>query len=119
MTKALATEHELKQKACSEHAFCFNSCSCNRARVETEGVLRGHQQPCCNRNCGGEKERRFHSSRPLSSEDQDKAGHESGREDHVWQRDQGEGKASKDHREGLPSVCIEEADLECCSTALF
>merc|ERR1719502_2027815 len=76
MTKALATQHELKQKACSEV---------------------------------------INSLVAIATADENKACHEGGCEDYVRKRDQGEGKASKDHCEGLPSVCLEEADLECCS----
>merc|ERR1711924_562595 len=96
MTKALATQHELKQKACSE---VINSLvAIATAEVKKNGVF---------------------TIGALPPEDKDKASYESRCEDHVRQRDQGEGKASKDHREGLPSARIEEADLDCCTTALF
>merc|ERR1712054_237852 len=65
-----------------------------------------------------QEERCIHYSRTLPLEDENEARHQGRREDHVWQRDQGEGKASQDHCEGLPSVRFEEADLVCC-TAFF
>merc|ERR1712059_203853 len=66
---------------------------------------------------GSEEDWGVHHSRTLPSEDTDKAGHQSRCEDYVWQRIQGEGKASKDHRESIPSGCIKEADLGSCRVA--
>merc|ERR1711912_95513 len=87
--------------------------------AEAESLLRGHQQPRRDCNCRSEEEWSFHHPRPLPPEDKDKASNQSRREDHVRQGDQGEGKASEDHCEGLPSVCTEEADLDCCTAALI
>merc|ERR1711881_810157 len=57
--------------------------------------------------------------RPLPHQDPHKASHEGRREGDVRQGDQGESKASKDHRESLPSGCTEEADLEKCPLLVF
>merc|ERR1719324_1452295 len=88
LLKAIATEHGLKTKACSNVEQ-----SCDR----------------CHKR--GQEIGRVHHSRSLPNQDQDQASHESMREVDVWQGDQGEGKASKDSGESLCSCCPQEADL--------
>merc|ERR1712054_541023 len=111
MTKALATQHELKQKACSE---VINSL----VAIATAEVIipEGRAPILALDEVTGQEERSLHHSWPLPLEDQDEASYQGWCQDHVRQRDQGEGKASEDSCEGVPSSRIEEADLNgCCS----
>merc|ERR1719352_822715 len=108
-----ASSHEVNEGWWQEgnEQGSYDKGPCYRARAKTESLLRGHQQSCCDRNRRSQEERSVYYSRSLPLEDEDQARHQSRREDHVRQGDQGEGKASQDHRQGVPSACTEEADL--------
>merc|ERR1712054_494197 len=88
MLKAIATEHGFKTKACSN---VLNS-------LVTVAASEGH----------------LHRPRSVPHQDQDEASYESMRKDDLWQGAEGEGKASKDGCESLPSCCPQEADLDEC-----
>merc|ERR1712232_1393621 len=60
---------------------------------------------------GGEEDGHLHHPRRLPHQDPDKTCHKGRCEDDVRQGDQGEGKASEDNCESLPSGCTEETDL--------
>merc|ERR1711988_1005762 len=78
---------------------------------ENKGLLQRVDQlgDCCHER--SEEDRHFHYPRCVPHQDQDQASHKSMREEHLWQGNQGEGQASKDGCESLPSCCTQEADL--------
>merc|ERR1712046_292299 len=89
LTKALATEHGLKQKACSD---VLNSIvDIATKEVKKTGVFT------------------LHGLFRIKTRTKPAKGRS---EEHIRQRSEGVGKASEDHRQGLPSCSVEEADLE-------
>merc|ERR1711924_531292 len=90
---------------------CSYEGNCNRTRPETEGLLRGAQQFRVHRHERSEEVRGVHYPRHLPYQDPHKTSHEGRCENGFWPGDQGEGEASKDNCEGLPSGRTEEADL--------
>merc|ERR1719263_2002940 len=89
LAKALATEHGLKQKACSDVLNSLADC---------------HE--------GGEEDRRLHDPWLVPHQDPSKTSHESRSEECIRQGDEGRCEAGKDSCEGFLRGCIEEADLE-------
>merc|ERR1712224_1072549 len=88
--------------------------SCHPTWLEAEGLLRcfeEHRRHCHER---GEEDRHFHIAWLVPHQDANEASHQGRRQECIWQGGEGQSKASKDHREGLPSGCIEETDLEFC-----
>merc|ERR1711924_554792 len=77
----------------------------------TEGLLRGAQQLCVHCHERSEEVRGVHYPRHLPYQDPHKTSHEGRCENGFWPGDQGEGEASKDNCEGLPSGRAEETDL--------
>merc|ERR1711907_330959 len=78
---------------------------------EDESLLRAPREfgnPCHN---GSEEERHLHDSRPLQDQDPGEASNQSWSEDGFWPGDQGEGEASQDRCEGLPSRRTQVPDL--------
>merc|ERR1711988_1173614 len=85
------------------------------------GMCQDDQQPGDHCNHGSEEEWSLHNSRSLPPQDPHKASHKSRCQEHLWQRRQGQGQASKDRGESIPSVCVEETNLsvhECISLCL-
>merc|ERR1719440_2035615 len=66
-----------------------------------------------------EEERHLQCAKPLSHQDPREASNESRHKDDVWQGGESEGTASKDRRQGLRRICIEEAVLEKCSLTVL
>merc|ERR1712124_148691 len=93
---------------------CFVEGDRHGAWLENEGLLQRAEQPCDGCYKRGEKDWRVHSPRSMPHQDQDKASHEGMREGHLWQGAKGEGKASEDGCESLPSCCPQETDLGEC-----
>merc|ERR1711879_920625 len=90
--------------------------NCGGTWLEAERMLQGVQQPCGHCLEGSEKDWHLHCSRSVPHQDPNKASNEGRSEGDVWQGGEGQGKASQDRREGLPSGCIEESDLEALSS---
>merc|ERR1739848_150827 len=90
LANALATEHGLKQRTCSE---CFED----------------YRRHCHER---GEEDGHFHNAWPVPYQNPNETSHQGRSQKCVWQGGEGQSKASKDDREGLPSCCIEAANLE-------
>merc|ERR1712146_123897 len=80
--------------------------------IETESVLGCFEQHRRNRYERSEEDRCLHSAWSVPNQDPHQASHKGRSEEHIRQRGEGGGEASKDHRQGLPSGSIEEADLE-------
>merc|ERR1719387_2454492 len=82
------------------------------AWLEAEGLLgcfEEHRRHCHER---GEEDRHFHIAWPVPHQDANETSHQGRSQKCIWQGSAGQSKVSKDHREGLPSGCIEETDLE-------
>merc|ERR1719408_260483 len=60
-----------------------------------------------------EEKRHFHDSWPLPHQDSCEASDEGRCEDDVWRREESQGTAGKDCRQGLPCCRSQEADLNC------
>merc|ERR1712046_163072 len=80
--------------------------------VETWGMLGCFEQHRRYRYERSEEDRCLHSAWSVPNQDPHQASHKGGSEKHIRQRGEGVGKASEDHRQGLPSCSVEEADLE-------
>merc|ERR1719235_2692936 len=92
LSRNYAPSNEVHEGRWQGHYQGFNDQGpCNRAWPEAEDLLRGCQQPRCCRHSGGQEKRCLHHSRTLPPQDSY--------------------KASQDNCQGIPSGCIEEADL--------
>merc|ERR1740139_606595 len=87
--------------------------------MKTKSVL------CASRELGdtchdrGEEDRHFHNPRTLQDQDSRETCHQGRSKDGIWSGGQMQGKASTDHREGLPSRCAQGPDLSSGSVRLY
>merc|ERR1712216_594977 len=59
----------------------------------------------------GEEGRYLHDPWPLQDQDSSEASHQGRSEDGLWPGDEGEGQASQDYCQSVPSRCTQGADL--------
>merc|ERR1712187_202515 len=86
--------------------------NCYRAWFETEGLFGSFEEHRRHCNERGEEDRHFHIAWPMSYQDPNETGYKGRSQKCVRKGGKGQSKASKDDREGLPSGCIEETNLE-------
>merc|ERR1712086_676713 len=85
------------------------------ARAQDEGWLRAPCElgsHCCNR---GEEDRYLYHPRPLQDQDPREASHQGRSASVFWTGDEGEGQASQDCYQGLPSCSTEGTGLSSCT----
>merc|ERR1712014_327223 len=85
------------------------------AKPMTKGALAkaiATEKHCRHCDERGEEGWRLHDPWLVPHQDPNETSHKGRSEEHFRQRGEGQSKASKDDREGIPSCCIEEANLE-------
>merc|ERR1712066_522390 len=90
----------------------LGKCTCHRAWLETKGLLgcfEDYRRHCHER---GEEDGHFHNAWLVPHQNPNETSHQGRSQKCFWQGGEGQSKASKDDREGLPGCCIEAADLE-------
>merc|ERR1712013_69910 len=94
---------------------CLGGCDRRRAWIEKGSVLQDDQQLCGHCHQGREECREICDSRCLPNQDSPEASNKGGKEDDLRQGSNGQGQASKDPCEGIPSCGTQKEHLRRCS----